>query len=126
MRGLGTLHPTDGSPMMSDTVASVIGTTAGAIVAQDYYASTLPTSRPTIMIITATVACWFNDNSTKSTSPSTNTAGTTLSSDRNILIPANTPIRRQIAGDSTGYSFAFPSSGIAVLEFFKRSGPSST
>lgn len=120
MRPIGSMHPTDGVPVFADTVASVIGSTAGKVVAQDWYSSTTPSSRPHIVTITANVACYFNDGSTKVTAPSTDSAGTTESSGRNLYIPANTPRTYQVLGDSTGYSMQFPTSGIAVLEFFRK------
>lgn len=121
MRGIGSLHPTEGIILPADCVASVIGTTAGVIVAMDWPSSTGPL-RPDIASFAASVPFYLNEGSTKAAIPTTNTTGTTLSSDRNVFV--NQEAIYQIPGGSTGFSVAFPSSGILTIEFFKKGGGS--
>lgn len=108
----GTLHPTDQVPVNPDTIGTIIGTTAGAIVAFDYPAG-------------AEIATWagnvpfvLNGRSTGAQVPTTNSSGTTLSSGWNEFVP--TAVTRQITGDSTGYSVAFPTSGFVTVSFWGK------
>jgi len=101
----GTLHPTDQVPINPDTVGTLIGSSVGAIVTADY------PSGAHIVTFAGTAGFWLNARSTAATVPTSNSSGTTSSSGLNEFVP--TSVTRQI-GDSTGFSIAFPSSGLAV------------
>ena len=110
MNPYGSLHPTDGIPVPSDTFGSAIISTAGAVVAQDW-----PTNAK-MVAISAPMNFWMNWRSTGVNVPTTNSTGTTLSSGCNEL----NPTVRQIPGDSTGYSLTAASSGAISLQFWRK------
>lgn len=108
MRTYGGLHPTDYNPGPPDTVGSVILSSAGAIVAQDYPAGAQ------LVLFSGTVDFYANLGTTFVAIPSTNQSGTTASSGLNELNPG----LRQVRG-STGYSLTGPSSGVITASFWK-------
>lgn len=124
MRGIGSLHPTEGITVPSDVVAIVIGTSAGAVIAQDYPSGGTATgsSRPHIMIISSQVPMFFRDGTTGAAIPATN--GTTPGSTAHGGAFISQSAMYQIPAGSTGYSVAFPTSGIATIEFFRKGGDS--
>lgn len=112
MQGIGSLHPTEGVTVPADTVGSVIGSSVGAVVAQDW------PSGAHMVSISGNVGAYFNAYSTAARIPSTNSVGSTAPADRNVWIEKEAIFQRP--GGSTGYSFAFPSSGVVTLEFFRK------
>jgi hypothetical protein len=125
MREIGTPHITEGIPFPSDIVGVVIGSSALAVVAMDYPSAVATgSSRAHIMRITSQVPFYFKDGSTHANIPTTGatSAGSTANS-RLVGTSSQSKIEEwyQIPAGSTGYSMAFPSSGIATVEFFRRS-----
>lgn len=115
MRKDGTLNPTDQVPIRPDTVGTIIGTSAGAIVAFDWPSGV----NVGLVTFAGNVPFYVNFASTFASTPSTNSSGTTLSSGLNELVP--TAITRQIStGESTGYSIAFPTSGLVSASFWQK------
>lgn len=114
MRQIGTLHPTDLTPVSPDTCGSVIITTAAAVVAQDY-----PTGAH-IVRFSGTMNFYVNYSTTSVSIPSTNSSGTTASSGLNELMQAGWPEYRQVPGSSTGYSITAPTSGVITASFWKK------
>ena len=114
MRQIGTLHPTELTPVSPDTVGSVIISTAGGAVAQDY-----PTGTH-IVRFSGTMNFYVNFGTTSAVIPSTNSSGTTASSGLNELMQAGWPEYRQVAGSSTGYSITAPTSGVITASFWKK------
>ncbi len=123
MRGIGSLHPTEGIGVPSDVVATVVGTSAGAVIAQDYPTATATgSSRPHIMRVSSQVPIFFRDGTTGAAIPATN--GTTPGSTAHGGVYIAQDAIYQVPAVSTGYSVAFPSSGFATIEFFRKGGDS--
>lgn len=110
MSPYGSMHPTDQIPVPSDTFGAAIISSALAVVTADW------PSGAKMIALSGTVNFWVNWRSTAAHVPSTNSPGTTLSSEANEL----NPTVRQIPGDSTGYSITGPSSGVVGLQFWKK------
>lgn len=107
MKTDGTMHPTDQVPVPPDTVATSIGSSAGAVVGFDWPAGA------GIATFSGTSGYYLNMyGSTVAHIPSTNSSGNTGSSERNEFVPSS--VTRQIPADSTGWSIAFQSSGTVV------------
>lgn len=112
MRNIGPrLRPIDTVLVAPDTVATAILTTAGAVVAQDW------PDGATIMHINNSVRVYFNPVSTSATIPTTNSIGSTATANRNIQLGAGHQ-HYYYVNDSTGYSIAGESSGVATIEFW--------
>lgn len=122
MRGIGSLHPTEGIPLVSDVVALVVGTSAGAVITQDYPSPSAATgsSRPHIMLISSQVPLFFRDGTTGAAIPATN--GTTPGSTAHVGSYIAQSALYQVPAGSTGYSMAFPTSGFCTIEFFRKGG----
>ncbi len=112
MRNTGSLNPTDQTRLMPDAVASIIISTAGAVVAQDW------PSAADIAEFNSQMLFVLNARSTGAALPSTNEPGTnTGSSVWNEICPQGHDMRRLI-GDSTGYSITAPTSGVVTISFW--------
>lgn len=124
MRGIGSLHPTEGISVPSDVVATIIGSSAGAVIPLDYPSPGAATgsSRPHIMVISSQVPVFFRDGTTGAAVPATG-ATTPGSTGHGGVYIAQTATY-QVPGASTGYSVAFPTSGICTIEFFRKGGDS--
>jgi len=124
MRGIGALHPTEGITVPSDVVAVIAGSSAGAVMTNDYPSATSATgsSRPHIMLISAQVPIFFRDGSTAAAIPATN--GTTPGSTAHGGAFISQSAMYQVPGGSTGYSIAFPTTGFVTIEFFRKGGDS--
>ncbi len=109
MRAIGSLHPTDQTAIAPDTVGSVIITTLGAVVAQDW------PSNAQLVHFSGGIDFYANFSSTAVSIPSTNSAGTTASSGLNEYKPG----LRQIPAASTGYSIT-GSSGVVTASFWRK------
>lgn len=114
MRPIGSLHPTELTPVSPDTCGSVIITAAAAVVAQDY------PSGAHIVRFSGTMNFYVNFGTTSVTIPSTNQSGTTASSGLNELMQGGWPEYRQVPGSSTGYSITAPTSGVITASFWKK------
>ncbi len=112
MRVYGALNPTNLIPIPPDTVGIAVITTAAAIVAQDY------PSNAQMVAFGSTMEFWANMLSTKANIPSTNSAGTTVSSGLNEYLSPGAIY--QIPGGSTGYSLTAPTSGVISMSFWKK------
>lgn len=118
MRGIGSLHPTEGITITPEVVAVLVPSSAGVTIAQDYPAgSASASSRPHIMLLSGQVGFFFQDGTTGASVPATN--GTTPGSTLNSVYIEKTAMY-QIPGGSTGYSVAFPTTGFVTVEFFRR------
>jgi hypothetical protein len=111
MRPFGARGVNDHIPIPPDTVGSVIISSAGAIIAQDW-----PSTQANYVLFSGTVDFYANFNTTAAAIPTTNSTGTTASSGLNELNPG----LRQVMGGSTGYSITGPSSGIVTASFWHK------
>jgi hypothetical protein len=111
MRPYGALNPIDQIPQIPDTVGAAIISSAGAIVTADWPPGV------GLAFFNSSGDFWVNFRSTGVAQPSTNSAGTTLSSGMNVLNPG---IRQVSTGDSTGYSVTAGTSGPISIEFWKK------
>lgn len=122
MRGIGSLHPTEGIPVPADIVALLAISSALGAAAQDYPSqSATGSSRPHLMRLSANVGFYFRDGSTSASVPSStsSTPGSTVNGsyiDRERWY--------QVPAGSTGYSVAGLSSGVVTIEFFRKGGDS--
>ena len=96
----------------SDTIATLIGSTAGTVIAQDY-----PTDAK-YMHISSDTRLYINQVSTSATIPTTTTAPSTATATLNYMHNAGHEHIYYIPTNSTGYSVAFESSGKATIEFW--------
>lgn len=94
----------------ADTIATLIGSTAGTVIAQDY-----PTNAK-FMHLSCDARVFVHLSSTGVTIPTTTTAPSTTV----LSFMHNTGHEHiyYIPTDSTGYSIAFDSSGRATIEFW--------
>jgi hypothetical protein len=110
MRAFGSLHPTEQIPVIPDTMGSFIISSAGAVITTDWPAGA------EIVAFSGEGNFYVNWLSTGARVPTTNSSGTTLSSDANELNPSV----RQIPGASTGYSLTGASSGVVTAAFWGK------
>lgn len=108
MKKDGTMHPTDQVPVAPDTVATVIGSSVGAVAGFDW-----PAGAGIVTFAVSSGGVYVNMfGNAAAHIPTTASSGNTGSSERNEFVPSS--MTRQISGDSTGWSIAFPTSGIIV------------
>lgn len=120
MRSIGTMHPTDGVPIIPDTSlnTALTGVTGNAIA---YPAGATHMRLSGASTAGAPWSFIFNPTSTGAAWPSTASSGaTTSSSGVQILISA--PTMYQIPGDQTNFSLISGTSGIVTAEFWKKGG----
>jgi hypothetical protein len=108
------INPVWGSPVAADTLGAAIITTAGAVVAQDW------SSGAGMVHFNVHADSWCNFWSTSVNIPTTNSAGTTVSSGQNVLLKAGHEHVYQIPGVSTGYSLTAATSGVISIELWKK------
>lgn len=112
MMAYGALRPTDQIPVPPDTVGVAIISTALAVVAQDWPADAQ------LVTFGSTMGFFANMRSTHANVPSTNQAGTTVSSGLQEYLQSG--VTYQIPGGSTGYSLVAPTSGVVTLSFWRK------
>lgn len=111
MRSYGSINPNADIPTPSDTFGSIIVSSAGAIVAQDWPAGAQRVA------FSGEMNFWVNWLSTKANIPTTNSSGTTASSGANELNPG---VRNISTNLSTGYSVIAATSGLISAQFWRR------
>ena len=102
-------------------VGSVIITTAGAVVAQDWPAGTTGSTGAKFVQFSSEQPIVLNAYSTGAAYPTTNSVGTTASSGANVLIAASgydQPFIFRIPITSTGYSVTARTSGVMSIGFW--------
>lgn len=117
---IGSLHPTEGIPLPSDTVQTML-IAASSGQAMDW-SSTMAQMVRLSMVSTAgaAVSAYVSLNSTRAAAPSSGTAtGTTGGSLPSIPIPPEGRVL-QIPGGSTGWSVASLSSGYVFAEVWGK------
>ena len=128
MRAIGTLHPTDQVPVPPDTVTVFIMTGGSSAQAADWLSSgstvTANAAVAGVGIVRITPVstgggaffCMANLLSTAAAVPLT--SGTSVSSGASH--PVSSPSAFQVPGGSTGYSFAALTSGIVIMEQWRK------
>ena len=113
MKTLGTLHPTNDTPIFPDNVGVAVISSAGAVVAQDW------PSGAQLVGFDAPAAFWIHPRSTGVAVGTTSQAGSTS---QNLSIRMNNGHERifQIAAESTGYSITAETSGVIGLSFWRK------
>lgn len=129
MRAYGALSPIDGTPIPPDTVTTFLMTGGSSAQAQDWLSSgstaTANAGVAGVQLVrltgmtTAGAAFLFSVNlfSTGAVAPS---SGTSISSSGVSIPIATGPVRFQVPGNSTGFSFAALTSGYVVMEQWKK------
>jgi len=125
MRAIGTLHPTDGIPMIPDRVTTLLMTGGSSAQAGDWLSSgstavaNAATAAVSIVrlsgMTTAGAAFLFSAN-LKSTSAAVPASGTSIASSGVNQPIGPTQQYFQVPGDSTGWSFAAFTSGYVIME----------
>lgn len=100
--------------VIPDTVGAVVISSAGAVVAQDW------PSGAQIVHFDLNINVWANLWSTAVSIPTTNSAGTTVSSGQNIAMRTGHDHVFQIPGESTGYSITSLTSGEIAIQFWRK------
>ena len=111
MRKVGSLHPTEGTPVFPDTVGVAVISSAAAVVAMDY-----PTGA-NLMHFDAHAAFWFAPSSTTVAVATTSQAGSTSQSMR---INQGHEWLYQITPGSTGYSITAETTGVIGMAFWAK------
>lgn len=111
MRTYGSINPNADIPNPSDTWGTIVISSAGAIVANDW-----PTGAQRVAFV-GPINFWVNWASTKVNVPSTAQAGSTASSNMNELNPG---VRNMSTALSTGYSILGETSGVIQAQFWRR------
>lgn len=117
MRGIGSLHPTDGVEVPPDTVQTYLlaGGTAQAI---DFSTGTQMLRLTGLTTANAQLNFFANLNSTGAAVPSTGTSTSSSAINQPVL-----GVRSfQIPGASTGYSLIAQTSGYVIAECWKKGG----
>jgi hypothetical protein len=113
MRQLSAANEPD-STLVSDTVATVVISSAGAVVAQDY------PSGAHYMHLSATMGLYINFSSTGVLIPTASLSATTSSSGLSIRHNSGHEHFYRIPAGSTGYSIISESSGVGTIEFWEE------
>lgn len=116
MRTIGTLHPTEGTPLPPDTVVT-LALTANTAAAADWPANTQIVRLTGQTTANATLQFSANLFSTGVASPA---AGTSANSSAGVSHPVNQPTSFQIAGGSTGFSAISATSGFVFAECWRK------
>lgn len=112
-------------PFAPNLIGAAIITTAGAVVTADWpgaSASGLASTSPRFVEFDAQQVIAINLSSTNAAIPTTNSAGTTASSGRNIVQAAGHQHIYRIPQTSTGYSVTAPTSGAVSILFWHEGG----
>ena len=129
MRAIGTLHPTDGIPLIPDTVTTLLMTGGSSAQAGDWLSSgstavaNAATAGVSIVrlsgMTTAGAAFLFSAN-LKSTRAAVPASGTSIASSGVNLPIATGPRLFQVPADSTGWSVAAFTSGYVIMEQWRK------
>jgi hypothetical protein len=127
MRNLGTLHPTDGTPLPPDTVKTFLMTGGSSAQASDWETSTGAVANAAaaavhvIRITPATTAGgqFFANVNLYSGAAAVPASGTSVSS-AGVSHPVMAPTMFQVPGNSTGYSIAAYTSGTVQVEMWRK------
>ena len=127
MRAIGTLHPTDQVPVPPDTVTTFLMTGGSSAQAADWLSSgsTITANAAVagvgvvrITPITTAGGAFFCMANLLSTQAAVPTSGTSISTGASH--PVMSPSAFQVPGGSTGFSIAAITSGIVIIEQWRK------
>lgn len=126
-RASGQLHPTDGAPVAPSTVITFLMTGGSSAQASDWpddtgsaavNAAAAGIHLVRITPVSTSGGAFFCTANLYSTAASVPSSGITVSTTSRVAIPS--PREFQVTGGSTGFSIAAPTSGLVVVECWRK------